>query len=207
MDKKKIKELFEYAIQDPKKWIYEKDNDCVIYHFADYEFIYNSQKELFFVEKSNQFTKSTNIHTKHPMIFYPFILSFWKSNEMAPIAFLLLILVGMITFLVFTLVISGCVAIINLFGAGIPYESNLFIYSVIFYPIIYVLYGIGFYFFNKKTFKKLSVLDIMRDSGKKIAYENKIEKENEDFNKLVEEHFKKQSRKAKLEKIMKDEKG
>jgi len=207
MDKKKIKELFHYAIQDPKKWVYNENDDNVRYIFSNYKFIYNNQKELFFNEKDKQFTKSIKIYAKHPITVYPFLLPFWKNEiDITPPIFLLMIILFTISLgiAIFSLIILLCVAIINLFGTAIPYDSNIFIYSSILYPITYILYTVGWYFFNKQSIKMLKILDLMRNKEKKIVYENKIEKENENFKKLVEEHFKKQSRKAKLEQIIED---
>lgn len=204
-----MKELFHYAIQDPKKWVYDKKGDCVKYNFSNYELKYNSDQELIFLDKSDQFEKSTTLYIKHPITSYPFILGFWKNVdiEMTPILFLLFVVISGILFLLLSGLVAGVLAIINQFGVEIPIESNMFIYASIIYPIIYILYTSCWYFFNKKIRKTLNILDSMRDSEKKIEYEKKIEKENEDFNKLVEEHFKKQSRKAKLEKIIKNEKS
>ncbi len=199
MNRNKIEELFNYAIQDPKKWSYGNVNNHINYKFSDYRFTYTDVDELRFYDDADDGDYKT-IYSRHPCTAYPFIKRYW-TDTMLIVAYTF---TWLITYLILTLLILIGVSIVELFGVELLYGGVIFLYSAIVYSILYTSYTIWFYISNKESIKHLKILDIMRNSNTKKVYEDKIDKENKDFNKLVENHFKRQSRKTKLKHIISD---
>ncbi len=196
MNKKQIKKLFEFAIQDPKKWDYDSETKNVNYTFSNYGFSYNNYSKLSFFENG----KSEDIYFKHPIISHIFIPKYWKASDGDPFPIIMGLLLIIVTFWIFALITAFAVYVINMFG--VPTPNSIIFYNCFSFPITYIITSFILYFKNRKIYKKLKILDLMKDNEKKSEYEEKIEKETKKFNDIVKEHFKKQSRREKLKQII-----
>lgn len=199
LKRKQVKELLSYASQDPDKWKSHVDSNKIInikYEFGKNSFTFDGAA-VWFTQPGYDGRMTI---TKLPITLFPYNTKM-VDNQPGPYAISLL-LYSLIVYWLLAPISYGLVALGIHYGLDLRIGGGIvLVYNFLMAPALLFLISGVVQIWKWKWNRILKKLIKIRNEHKKIILEERERKDNELFYSLVEEHFKKQSRKAKLEQL------